>query len=62
MAKAMSAATEERIRRPGPDDVRGPNPSGSRDTARFLIVKNGLFWGSIALSGAAIYGAASIFF
>lgn len=62
MAKAMPAATDERSRRQGPGAERGPNPASVPDSIGFLIVKNGLFWGSIALSGAILYGAASIFF
>jgi hypothetical protein len=62
MAKAMPAATEERSRRQGPGAARGPNPASVPDGVGFLIVKNGLFWGSIGLSGAVLYGAASIFF
>ncbi len=62
MAKAMPAATEGRSRRQGPGTARGPNPASAPDGVGFLIVKNGLFWGSIVVSGGAIYTLVSLVF
>ncbi len=60
MAKAMPALAEDRQRhsnaeQPQMDSAADVRPNG----LIFLAVKNGLFWGSIALSCAVIYAVVS---
>ncbi|QDG78466.1 hypothetical protein [Labrenzia sp. PHM005] len=62
MAKAMPAFAQDRQRRIEADAARQRKmPDGDPDSVVFLVVKNSLFWGSMALSMAAIYAAVSLF-
>lgn len=60
MAKAMPALAQDQQRRneagarhPGHEPESGP------DSARFLLIKNVLFWGSIAVTCTVIYAVVS---